>query len=181
MARDEHRGAHVSAKDAVSDRRDVLKTGLAVLGGAAGLSVLVGPSTAAAAATMRLAADRVVGHVTGRQLDESPQIGDQIITAGRILGGSGNGIGEFHAICTLLALPTAFDRPHVTKLEHHAIQLQNGSIFGTGTTDANGIGVFGVTGGTGRYAGSRGSYRFVQSVEGLGGNGTASFVLTLLG
>jgi hypothetical protein len=170
----------VSTGEVLSDRRDVLKSGLAVLGGAAGISLLSGESPAQAAATMSVTADHVLGQVVGRQLDESAQIGDTVITTGRLINSRGVGTGHFYAVGTLLALPSAYDRPVVTKLEQHALQLPAGGIYGSGTTDADGAGLFAVTGGTGRYAASRGSYRFTQSVEGLGGNGTATFVLTLI-
>jgi hypothetical protein len=171
----------VTASDAATGRRDVLKSGLVALGGAAGLSALLGEEPAEAAVTLRLTADQVIGQVAGRQLDEVPQLGDTVITVGRLVNSAGVGTGRFYSVGTLLAVPTRFDRPPVTKLEHHSLQLPTGTIVGTGTTSADGVGTFAIVGGTARYAGARGSYRCTQSVDGLGGLGTASFVLTLLG
>jgi hypothetical protein len=171
----------VDEEHAVSDRRDVLRSGLVVLGGAVGLSSLLGTPTAEAATTQRISADQVTGQVVGRQLDEAAQVGDTIVTNGRLINSLGVGTGRLYAVGTLMALADRFERPVVTTMEQHSLQLPQGSLFGTGTVNAEGIGRFAIVGGTGSYAGRRGSYTYTASVAGLGGDGTASFVLTLLG
>lgn len=166
----------------VTDRRRVLATGLAVLGGAAGLS-LAGGGQAAAAGTrvVRLTADQVTGQIAGRQLDEAAAIGDTIITSGRLINSQGIGTGRYSSVATLLAIGTRFDRPAVATMQQHVLVLPGGTLIGSGTANADGAGVFAILGGTGSYNGFRGSYTTVQSVAGLGGNGTARFVLTLIG
>jgi hypothetical protein len=167
--------------DAVSDRRGVLKSGLILLGGAAGVSALMGETPAQASTTLRVSADQVVGQLVGRQLDETPEVGDTIVTSGRLVNARGVGTGHYYSVGTLMALASTFDRPVVARMAQQSLQLPTGSLFGTGTSSADGVGRYAVTGGTGRYAGARGSYTCTESAAGLGGDGTASFVLTLLG
>lgn len=166
----------------LTDRRRVLAGGLAALGGATGLAVATArPAEALTTRTLRLTADQVVGQVAGRQLDESAQVGDRLIMSGRLINSQGVGTGRYNAVATLLALVSPFDRPAVATMEQHTLVLPGGTLLGSGTADADGAGLFAILGGTGTYSGYGGSYRVRQSPSGLGGNGTASFVLTLIG
>lgn len=61
----------------------------------------------------------------------------------------------------------------------HSFELGLGTILGMGSGGLD-DGVFAVVGGTGRYAGARGSYTARQSPSNLGGDGTAEFVLDLV-
>jgi hypothetical protein len=67
-------------------------------------------------------------------------------------------------------------------LEQHTFILPEGTLFGSGVTTSGleSEGHFAIIGGTGRYQGARGSYVARQSHVDFGGNGTATFTLTLL-
>jgi hypothetical protein len=65
-------------------------------------------------------------------------------------------------------------------LETHVLRLQGGTILGTGAVSP-GIeeqSTFAVVGGTGRYAGAKGSYVVMQQPVELGGDGTAEITVT---
>jgi hypothetical protein len=69
----------------------------------------------------------------------------------------------------------------VTGLEYHSFNLQKGTILGLGTGTGGGESMFAIVGGTGSYAGARGTYVAHQLPRELGGDGTAEFRLTLVG
>ena len=66
-----------------------------------------------------------------------------------------------------------------SSLEIHTFALEAGSIHGLGMVARGTEGHFLILGGTGRYAGARGSYVAHQHVRELGGDGTSEFHLTL--
>ena len=63
-------------------------------------------------------------------------------------------------------------------VEQHVFVLDDGTIAGAGQRSGE-AGVFAVTGGTGRYAGARGSYRATVDPAGIGGSGAAAFDFVL--
>ena len=63
-------------------------------------------------------------------------------------------------------------------MELHTFRLRDGTILGMGST-IDGESVFTITGGTGRYAGSRGTYVAQQRLREQGGDGTAEFIIEL--
>jgi hypothetical protein len=63
-------------------------------------------------------------------------------------------------------------------IEVHTFRLRDGSLLGMGST-IDGESVFSIVGGTGRYAGARGSYVAQQRLRELGGDGTALITLDL--
>jgi hypothetical protein len=67
-------------------------------------------------------------------------------------------------------------------LEQHTFVFPDGTLFASGLTTSgrDSEGQFAITGGTGRYLGARGSYTARQSHVDFGGNGTATFTLTLI-
>lgn len=65
-------------------------------------------------------------------------------------------------------------------VEHHVLTFPAGTLVGSGTSGHHGRdGVFAVLGGTGEYAGARGSYTATQRLPHHGGDGTAVFDFTL--
>jgi hypothetical protein len=60
----------------------------------------------------------------------------------------------------------------------HTFVLPGGTLVGMGNS-LLGEAVFAVIGGTGKYAGAKGSYAATQRLREYGGNGTAEFKLTL--
>lgn len=57
----------------------------------------------------------------------------------------------------------------VATVETHLFVLPEGTLAGSGTVTHAGVGTFVVTGGTGRYAGARGSYTTDQTADATGG------------
>lgn len=93
---------------------------------------------------------------------------------------SGGGHGTLHA--DVVRLHDRGQTPHggtASTLEQHLFTLPGGTLVGTGTADLHGHGTFAVIGGTGRYAGCRGSYTAHQQRADLGGDGTARYDVVL--
>jgi hypothetical protein len=65
-----------------------------------------------------------------------------------------------------------------SSLELHTFRLEGGTLLGIGSMIA-GESIFAIAGGTGRYAGSRGTYVGEQRLRELGGDGTAEFTIDL--
>ena len=83
-------------------------------------------------------------------------------------------VGEFAA--TYAGMPKPATAGRLVSLEQHVFTLPGGSILGSGIT-APGfetVDEFAVVGGTGKYAGARGTYVIQQSHLELGGDGTAT-------
>jgi allene oxide cyclase-like protein len=174
-------------------RRGILKGGIAFLGGlvAAGgtrRSVL-GPSTAEAAPPAPPGATTLELHgsfwsVSSRQLvpGRFPRAGDRMAASGVLLDGPDGGhVGEFYGTYTGVNDPGHEGPGGVASLEQHTFRMQDGSIMGSGlgTRDDGQPDVFAIVGGTGRYAGARGSYVAVQRHRELGGDGTARITMTI--
>lgn len=88
-------------------------------------------------------------------------------------------VGEFSAARFALESPFG-GTAGAASLDLHSFNLQDGTILGLGTTVADGESMFAITGGTGRYAGARGTYVARQNPRELGGDGTAEFRLSLV-
>jgi hypothetical protein len=89
-------------------------------------------------------------------------------------------VGEFAATYFSLHQPSAGGR--LASLEQHVFTLPGGSILGSGITSA-GFATedeFAIAGGTGRYAGARGTYVVRQSHLEFGGDGTAMITFRLM-
>jgi hypothetical protein len=120
-------------------------------------------------------------HAPGRRAGVVPVKGDRLTGYGELLDGpNGVKVGEFFS--TLFALDSPFGPTPAgaTGLEYHSFNLHDGTILGLGTGTNGGESVFAIVGGTGRYAGARGTYVADQRPRELGGNGTAEFRLTLV-
>jgi hypothetical protein len=137
----------------------------------------LGADAAAAApagrATLRLYGSqlRVIGPRTRRC------VGDAITVRGavhRVSGGAA--IGALFKTGTVLG--THETSEPLASVESHLVQLDDGTLTGTGTVTDEGVGTFTITGGSGRYAGVRGSYTTRQSADHSGG-GTAEYTFVL--
>jgi hypothetical protein len=106
-----------------------------------------------------------------------PREGERISVRGDLHAQPGGAaVGEFFA--TAIAFDASSHPARAERHETHTFKLRDGSIFGVGT--AGGLdGSFAVLGGTGRYAGARGTYSARQGHEALGGDGAAEFVFDL--
>lgn len=88
-------------------------------------------------------------------------------------------VGEFFANGTVLAESQMFE-PALGSFESHLFTTPRGTITGTGVVQHDGTGRFTVTGGSGDYAGARGTYTSRQTADPYG-TGQALFTFTLDG
>jgi hypothetical protein len=100
---------------------------------------------------------------------EMPGPADLPAPFGRFVDASGKDLGAFSA-ANLAGAAGA--------IQLHTFDLVDGTILGIG---AGGVheNPYAIVGGTGRFAGARGTYVAQQSPRELGGDGTAEFTLTL--
>jgi hypothetical protein len=107
-----------------------------------------------------------------------PAKGDRSTAYGELLDTpDGRAIGHFAS--TLFALDSPFAA--AGSLELQTLTLHDGTIHGLGSVPTGAAGHFAILGGTGRYAGARGTYVAHLRPTDLGGDGTAEFHLTLAG
>ena len=169
-----------------ANRRSVLKRGVmlcaGVFGIGAGAANAASPrpaATAPKAETLRLYGRGWSIDVRGRRFGQLPGPGDRANVYGEILDRPhGSKVGEFYSAWIHAGSPFGDSGFAAGSLELHTFKLADGSIFGLGAP-AGEEGVFAISGGTGRYAGARGTYVARQRPHGLGGDGTAEFTLTL--
>lgn len=174
-----------------TNRRNLLQRALLVLGGTvgAGLGSRAAPVAAAPVpAIATIEATRIVwhgrfwhSHASELRRGQLPGRGDRVSYYAELLDEpAGDKIGEFYAASFCANAPFGWDETAATSLELHTFSLADGSITGQGVGHA-GAGTFAIVGGTGRYAGARGTYTIERSLAESGGDGTAEFRLTLLG
>ena len=183
-------------------RRKLLGGGAALVTGTLGLGFLgkrfgqtePGPEVAAnlpasATAASEAAVElRLYGrnwHVQGegpRARWARPERGQRQVVFGELLDGPGDStgakVGEFYATCTCVNAPFGAGPLAAAFVEHHTLNLAEGTLTGMGTSQGE-ESTFAIVGGTGRYAGARGSYVARQLPVELGGDGTAELVVTV--
>lgn len=165
-------------------RRGMLKLMALFLGGLAGLASAGGTSSRSSAKADDTFTLQGRGwHVYSRGLAKGmlPTGGDRMLVFGDLHEGAGGGkVGDFFATYFSLHQPGLVGS--LASLEQHTFNLGDGSIMGTGTTKP-GIeseDEFAILGGTGRYAGARGTYIVRQSHQEFGGDGTAIITFRLM-
>ena len=154
-------------------RRGALRRGLVLLGGLVGVGAAGKGVVADADASLVLYARDLDGHPGGL-----PRRGDRLMLRGELLDRpDGEPVGELYGTAFALHGPGA-QATDAERLELHTFKLRDGTIIGSG---AAGVveGEFAILGGTGRYAGARGTYIARHNRRELGGDGTAEFRLTL--
>lgn len=164
-------------------RRSLLGRGLVGLAAAVGLGAGAGVTASrtadrneSAETTIRLDGRGWTLTTPGRRVGERVQPGDRSTVHGQLLEG-GRPVGSF--IGSRVAAPSApggLDAD--AALELHTFTLERGTILGMGSA-LPGASVFSIVGGSGLYANARGSYTAEQQSYELGGDGSATFVLTL--
>jgi len=111
-----------------------------------------------------------------------PERGQGQVTFGELLNGpvdsAGVKVGEFYATCTCVNAPFGAGPLAAAFVEYHTLNLSDGTLTGMGTSQGE-ESTFAIVGGTGRYAGARGSYVARQLPVELGGDGTAELVVTI--
>lgn len=164
-------------------RRSLLGRGLVGLAAAVGIGAGAGVTASRTSdrnesgpRTIRLDGRGWTLTTPGRRLGERVQPGDRSTVHGRLLDGE-RVVGSF--IGSRLAAPSASGGLEAdASLELHTFTLEGGTILGMGSA-LPGASVFSIVGGSGAYANARGSYTAEQSAYELGGDGSATFVLTL--
>ncbi|HZQ76136.1 MAG TPA: hypothetical protein VFE55_02325 [Acidimicrobiia bacterium] len=171
-----------------TSRRVAIRNGLLSAAGLLGLKA-VGPlstavaAQAAGAATLTLYGRNWCSYGQEKRAGELPARGDRLVASGDLHATpGGDKVGEFHAAVFHLGAPGQVGPAGAGSLELHTFLLPDGSIIGSGTAtpDADRPDAFAVIGGTGRYAGARGSYVVRQGYRELGGDGTAELTIWFL-
>lgn len=175
-----------------TNRRDALKRGFALLGGAIGIGAASKSPVAAQerppeikqSKQLVLYARRLRIGSQDLRRGELPQSGIRMQANGEIIvsTSANQKVGDFFATYYRINNPGKVAAHEPGSLEQHTFVLPEGSIFGSGigSSGTDSEGQFAITGGTGRYVGARGSYVARQSHLDFGGNGTATFTLTLI-
>jgi hypothetical protein len=113
-----------------------------------------------------------------RRAGQLPEKGDRHTAYAELLDRpGGRGVGHFTAAHLTLDSPFA----GASSLQLHAFELETGTIHGLGSAARGAEGSFVVLGGTGRFAGARGSYVARLRPRELGGDGSAEFEFALTG
>ena len=181
-----------------STRRSVLKAGLAAVGGVFGLGA-AGKFASGALADDRSSSserptqpDSEIIKLHGRhwqisspsrRAGEFPGAGEQMLVNGELANDpDGDRVGSFYATYFGLSMPGRTGSDGSSSLQMHTFNLSDGTLVGTGTaTPAHDTeDTFAIIGGTGKYTGARGSYVARQSPAQFGGDGTATFTITLV-
>jgi hypothetical protein len=160
-------------------RRAALGRGLVALAGIAGLG---GAKAAGGSRSpeepLVLYARSLEGEPSAARSGPLVQRGDRLTLRADLLDRpNGEPVGELHG--TSFALHGAgANAAAPERLELHTFRLADGTIIGSGMSGPL-DGEFAILGGTGRYAGARGTYVARLSRLELGGDGTAVFRLSL--
>ena len=163
-------------------RRQILKRGALGAASVAAVAVTAGAAVqqrvtstpATASRTMRL-----IGRDWHTDTTKLPGKGDQYTVYGALHDPSGDKVGEFFSTNVGVDSPFQITGEGIGAFELHTLTLQGGTIVGVGLgggTERS----YAIVGGTGKYAGARGSYLARQDTYGLGGDGKAELLLTFL-
>jgi len=175
-----------------TNRRDALRKGFALLGAAVGIGVAGKDNKKAAEESSGLTQGKqIVLHVRRLRISsqdlrrgELPPAGVRMLARAEIVADSSSSakVGDFFASYYRINAPGKVADHEPGSFEQHTFVFPEGNIFGSGvaTSGRDSEGQFAITGGTGRYLGARGSYIARQSHVDFGGNGTATFTLTLI-
>lgn len=168
-----------------SSRRSLIGAALAATGLAGtGFASRLGASPAETASednvtipTLHL--DHYAVHTGERGRGAQRKKGDQTVLRGTLSTASGEPVGEVFASALTMPGPVEPGAPQTARLEIQNFHLTDGTIVGMGTAfaQADVPNVYTIVGGSGRYAGVRGAYTFVDnpSVASPEGQATITF------
>ena len=162
----------------MTTRRSVASRALLALAGAVGLGAANdrGPRLARDPEPHTVVLRGRNWRTSGGHPGDFPTEGERISVRGELVDGErGERVGEFFAAG--FAIGGGFHPAHGERLELHTFKLHDGTIIGSGTAGQL-EGAFAILGGTGRFAGARGTYVARQRHHDFGGDGSAEFVLT---
>jgi hypothetical protein len=157
-------------------RRSFVARGVALAAGALGLGA-ARAAEAKAAPPLSLTLDGRLYHLhaPSRRAGLPPAKGERLTAYADLFDrGSGKKVGQFSSALFALGMPAT-----AGSLELHSFNLEDGTILGLGSAARDGESAFAVVGGTGRYAGARGTYTASLRPRERAGNGTAEFRLAL--
>jgi hypothetical protein len=166
-------------------RRGLLGRGLVLLAGAVGVGAGAGATKLATRDSEDTAAGRIqlqgrnwILQTPDRRPGERLVAGERGTVYGDLVDASGKTVGQFYG--SRMAAQSSPGGPvdADSSLELHTFRLEGGTLLGIGSMIA-GESIFAIAGGTGRYAGSRGTYVAEQRLHELGGDGTAEFTIDL--
>lgn len=168
-------------------RRGLLGRGLVLLAGVVGIGAGAGATKLVtqddeqeAVGQLRLHGRNWVLQTPDRRPGERLVAGERGTVYGELVDAKGTQVGQFYgsrmAANSNPGGPVGAD----SSLELHTFKLEGGTLLGIGSMIA-GESIFAIAGGTGRFAGSRGTYVAEQRLLELGGDGTAEFTIDLKG
>jgi hypothetical protein len=167
-------------------RRAILKRGALGAASVAAVAVAAGAATTssrptAVAGPVGSETIRLIGR--GWHADSAkatlPGKGDRYSVYGELYEPSGNKAGEFFSSNVGTDSPFQITGEGRGAFEIHTLSLAGGTIVGVGIGGGSERS-YAIVGGTGKYAGARGSYVARQDTYGLGGDGNAELLLTLI-
>jgi hypothetical protein len=163
-------------------RRAILKRGAVGAVGVAAAAAIVASGPAGKNAIAAPGTERTIRFLgRGWHTDTKgtlPDKGERYGVYGELLHPSGEKAGEFYAMAVGIDSPFQLTGAGLGALEIHTLTLAEGTIVGVGA--GGGLErTYAIVGGTGKYAGARGSYVARQETYGLGGGGKAELLLTL--
>ncbi|MGZ4388201.1 MAG: hypothetical protein ACXVZL_02335 [Gaiellaceae bacterium] len=173
--------------DTGQSRRSLLTRALVLVGGAIGIGAATGGAAEAVTVvpaakspgTLTFRGRGFVLQTPARKPGEQIQPGDQGTVVGELVDPrSGKSRGRFYGSRAAFDSGTSRHARADASVELHTFRLDDGTILGMGSA-LPGESLFSIVGGTGRYAGARGTYVATQQLRELGGDGTAHFVIDL--
>lgn len=101
-------------------------------------------------------------HTAGRGAGAQREKGDQTLLRGALTAPDGSPAGELFASALTMPGPVIPDAPQTSRLEMQNLQLRDGTLIGMGAVYAQDDlpNRYTIIGGSGRYAGLRGTYLF---------------------
>jgi hypothetical protein len=167
-------------------RRTILKRGAIGAASVAAIAVAAGTQSSPQRASPAVATSgsrtiRFVGRGWHTDTAKAALLGkgDAYSVYGELLSPAGDKMGEFFSQNVGVNSPFQITGEGVGSFEIHTLSLLEGTIVGVGVGGGHER-TYAIVGGTGKYAGARGSYLARQDTYGLGGDGKAELLLTLL-
>jgi hypothetical protein len=167
-------------------RRGLLGRGLVVLAGVVGIGAGAGATKLATrddgteAGRIRLQGRNWILQTPDRRPGERLVAGERGTVYGELVDTEGMTVGQFYGSRMAAQSGPGGAVDADSSLELHTFRLEGGTLLGIGSMIA-GESIFAIAGGTGRFAGSRGTYIAEQRLLELGGDGTADFTIDLSG